>query len=158
MREGDCYLAEYLSYKDIWYRRYLYNVFRERTIFPYVSIDDPEINDTFPSYLYTKTLQMYIREAKRKVPIQIFQCSMEMVNGSETRTFYLVNQLLMGASMECEVMKNEVKREKKSYPDGLEAYLEKVKKVYPITVDIEVRYKEPGSNLMLTQNEKFLTV
>jgi hypothetical protein len=76
VRDGDCHLAEYLSYKDIWYRRYLFNVFREKTLFPYVSIEDPEIKDTFPSYLFTKTLHMYIREARRKVPIQIFQCSL----------------------------------------------------------------------------------
>lgn len=101
---------------------------------------------------------MYIREARRKVPVQIFQVSMEMTNGSDTKTVYFVNHVLMGAAMECETIKNDVRKEKKSFPDGLETYLEKVKKVYPISVDIEVRYKEPGSNMMLTQNEKFLNV
>jgi len=61
---------------------------------------------------------MYIKEARRKVPIQIFQCSLEMMNG-DSRTFYFVNQLVMGGSIECEALKNDVKKEKKSYPDGL---------------------------------------
>jgi len=61
VRDGECALARYLAYKDIWYRRYVYNVFRERTIFPGISHDDPEIGDSFPAYLFNKTIQMYIR-------------------------------------------------------------------------------------------------
>jgi len=74
IKDGDCYLAEYLASKDLWYRRFVYNVFRERTLFPVVYLDDPEIQDTFPFYLFTKTLHMYIRSAQRKVPFQIFKC------------------------------------------------------------------------------------
>jgi hypothetical protein len=59
--DGSCSLAEYLSYKDIWYKRYVYNVFKERLIFPYVGLDDPEFKDSFPSYLYNKTVQTYLR-------------------------------------------------------------------------------------------------
>jgi hypothetical protein len=41
INEGDSFLAEYLSYKDIWYKRYLYNIFREKTLIPYISLEDP---------------------------------------------------------------------------------------------------------------------
>jgi hypothetical protein len=67
-------IAEYLSFKDLWYRRYVYNIFREKMLFPYVSMEDPEFKDSFPNYLYNRTIQMYIREGHRKVPFQIFQC------------------------------------------------------------------------------------
>ena len=40
-REGDCFLAEYLAFKDLWYRRHVYNMFRERTLAPPVALDDP---------------------------------------------------------------------------------------------------------------------
>jgi hypothetical protein len=36
-------------------------------------------------------------------------------------------------------------------PDLMEIYLEKVKKVYPIAVDAVIRYKEPGTNLLVTR-------
>lgn len=33
-----------------------------------------------------------------------------------------------------------------------------MKKVYPITVDATIRYKEPGTNLLVTREEKFLNI
>ena len=44
---------------------------------------------------------------------------MELINGAGTKTFYFVNHLLMGVSMECETMKNDIRKEKKSFSDGL---------------------------------------
>jgi hypothetical protein len=56
----------------------------------------------------------------------------------------------MGVSLECEGFRNEFKREKKNtYTDGMEIYLEKVKRISPIGVDVTVRYKEPGGNEMV---------
>ena len=49
---------------------------------------------------------MYIREAQRKVPFQVFECNVETVGNSAPRTIYFVNQLLLGASVACETMKN----------------------------------------------------
>lgn len=95
-----------MSYKDLWYRRFVYNVFKERTLFPVVSLDDPEVKDTFPAYLYNKTIQMYVREAQRKIPFQIFSCDMEFGENMEPKTIYFINHVLMGASLECEGFRN----------------------------------------------------
>lgn len=40
----------------------------------------------------------------------------------------------------------------------MEIYLEKVKRISPIGVDITVRYKEPGGNEMVISEEKFLSI
>lgn len=93
---------------DLWYKRYVYNIFRERLIFPYVSAEDPEIKDTFPMYLYIKSVHMYLREAERKVPFQIFQCDLSLIDRegkTETKTVYFLSSILMGVSIEAVLAK-----------------------------------------------------
>ncbi len=38
VNDSNCSLAECLAYKDIWYKRYVFNIFRERLLYPYVSV------------------------------------------------------------------------------------------------------------------------
>ena len=50
--------------------------------------------------------------------------------------------MCLGISIDIAKAKVENKKDKKSgYVDGLEYYLDKVKKVNPIYVDIDVRYR-----------------
>ena len=60
-KRWSCAVAEYISKKDLWYRRFVYNVFREKILFPDIGIEDPNCKDSFPGYLFNKSLQMYIR-------------------------------------------------------------------------------------------------
>jgi hypothetical protein len=61
--------------------------------------------------------------------------------------------VLMGVSIDVAKAKVEQKKDKKSAPlDGLDYYLEKVKKMANIMIDINVRYKEPGTNTLVTRH------
>lgn len=71
-------IARYIAGKDLWYKRFVYNVFKEKTLYPDISIMDEKIKDCFPSYLLNKSLQMYIREADKILPIQIYKCILKL--------------------------------------------------------------------------------
>lgn len=66
---------------------------------------------------------MYLRQARRKVPIQVFQCVIEIVGNPEPKVYYFVSNILMGASLESQTFKVDEKKEKKGPPDLLETYL-----------------------------------
>jgi hypothetical protein len=96
------------------------------------------------------------------VPFQIFQCDISTEDSSgkkETKRVYFVSSVLMGASIESAHAKQESKKDKRLvYVDGLDYYLDKVKKVNNAMVDINVKYKEPGTDLLVTKQEKNMTI
>ena len=64
-----------------------------------------------------------------------------------------MGSVLMGVSIDVAKAKVEQKKDKKSAPlDGLDYYLDKVKKMANIMIDINVRYKEPGTNTLVTRH------
>lgn len=61
--------------------------------------------------------------------------------------------------MECELLKQEIGKEKKyEHADYIDIYLDQIKKVTPFIINITVRYKEPGVEMLITKDEKFLSV
>ena len=67
--------------------------------------------------------------------------------------------MCLGISIDVAKAKVENKKDKKSgYVDGLEYYLDKVKKVTPISVDVDVRYREPGTDYLVSRREKDMAI
>jgi len=70
-----------------------------------------------------------------------------------------VGSVLMGVSIDVAKAKHEQKKEKKSASiDGLDYYLDKVKKPANIMIDVNVRYKEAGTDTLVTRHEKNLII
>jgi len=105
---------------------------------------------------------MYVREAKRKVPFRVFQCDISTEDGNgrkETERRYFTSNVCLGISIDIARAKVDGKKEKKSgYVDGLEYYLDKMKKVNPILVDVDVRYREAGTDYLVSRQEKNLAI
>ena len=105
---------------------------------------------------------MYVREAQRKVPFQIFKCDIftEDTSGrKETLLRYFVNGIMMGASIEGVHAKQESKKDKRPlYVDGLDYYLDKTKKTAPICVDVNANYIEPGTEVLVSRVEKNMMI
>lgn len=56
---------------------------------------------------------MYIREAQLKIPFMIFQCDLSLLDPegkTETKNIFFLNHILIGASMEATIGKQEVKK------------------------------------------------
>jgi hypothetical protein len=53
-------IGSYIAAKDIWYRRFVYNVFKEKVLFPYLDMGSTN-KKLFPSYLAGKSLHMYLK-------------------------------------------------------------------------------------------------
>ena len=96
------------------------------------------------------------------MPFRIFQCEYSIEDGTgrrEAEKRYFTSNVCLGISIDVAKAKVENKKDKKSgYVDGLEYYLDKVKKVTPISVDVDVRYREPGTDYLVSRREKDMAI
>jgi hypothetical protein len=102
-----------LSLKDLWYKRFVYNVFKDRILFPDIDVTEKN-KDIFPNYLFNKALQNYIREAERVIPIQIYKCVLKLKEVEEEEIIYFSSYLLLGISSDVEILKSNNEKSKKT--------------------------------------------
>ena len=72
----------------------------------------------------------------------MFCCDSSVAGQAETGSVYFVTGVMLGASVEAEEVRTELRKEKKgAYCDLMEVYLEKIKKIPAISVNITARCK-----------------
>jgi hypothetical protein len=102
-KNGKFGLGVYLANKDIWYSRFVYNVFRDNGVFPDF-IPDTETKHILPHFLQESTIQMYLREASRFVDIRVCKATLRFAaTTKQPQVVYFCQHLAVGSTAYTEV-------------------------------------------------------
>ena len=107
-------ISLYLSSKDIWYRRFIFNIFRHKMIYPFI-YPCQEAENLLPYELFKKTVQMYLREAKSTFPLRVYKCHLKQKGKPHTFSIYMTSFFILGIFAEAERIRRAKLAEKEKY-------------------------------------------
>lgn len=97
-------IGSYIASKDIWYNNFVYEVFKNKVIYPHLDLNRNNKN-LFPSYLMNKSLHMYLREAKRTFQLKVYKCVLKIKDVPHLETIYFTSSVLVGLFAEAEIIR-----------------------------------------------------